>query len=288
MAFEKSYEIVKGPPPMEWDTYSRRLQGEWTTLLESLPDEAQVQRFLEQHPCLLPGAFGMMQAWGHYPFPGAVVTQPILNGLGERIPDFMWIATNSGEVYPTLIEIESPTKRAYRNDDVPTAELTQAMNQILEWKMWFGKPENMLVFMRHYGLPEFLRARKFHPLYILIYGRRKEIAERPQLAELRANAARQDEFIMSFDRLSPSYDARDMMCVSKRGAEYVAVSIPPTIQLGPLLAEAQAPIQEKESAAGRCSWASPERREFLARRFPYWDSWARAGARGVISIGDVE
>src|SRR4051812_38732175 len=104
---EKTYEIVSGAPPaMPWDDYGNRVMDEWRTLLssEDASKEKGLQAFLEQHPSLVPGAFASigLSGSGHSPFPGAVITQPPLHGLGTRTPDFMWIACDSTRLSPIL------------------------------------------------------------------------------------------------------------------------------------------------------------------------------------------
>jgi len=53
------YRTVRdAAPPWSWDEYESWLSKEWATLLEQDPTEPDVHRFLEQHPCLVPGGEG--------------------------------------------------------------------------------------------------------------------------------------------------------------------------------------------------------------------------------------
>src|ERR1017187_2614000 len=51
----------------------------------------------------VPGAFGLLQGPG--PLNYALISQPELKGVGEKRPDFLWIAFDSATIYPVLIEI---------------------------------------------------------------------------------------------------------------------------------------------------------------------------------------
>lgn len=292
--WETTYSMAKGaPPPMAWEQYSERVRQEWGKLLvgPGSHDERTIQRFLEQHPCLIPGAFSLPSPSGHWPFPPAVISQPVLQGLNTKIPDFLWIATDSAYLYPVLVEIEQPNKRWFRKDGVPHAELTQALDQLASWRAWFNKPENQSVFFEQYLIPPDMRRWKtFRPFYVLIYGRRSEFLSRPALVAKRGQMARSDEFYMTYDRLQPQIDTRQLICVRKTETRYIAVSVPATLELSPALAHERLVIQEKDKAIERNPWLSPERRKFLLERLPYWDNWARSGAADgtVISSGDRE
>jgi hypothetical protein len=74
----------------------------------------------------------------------------VLQGLGTKVPDFMWIAADSGTIYPILIEIESPRKRWFTNQGKPNFEFTQAHTQLATWKSWFDSPTNRQLFLEYY------------------------------------------------------------------------------------------------------------------------------------------
>lgn len=160
--------IKDAPPPMSWREYEELVRIKWNELLSSeTTDESKIHEFLEEHPSLLPGAFGPLGS-GHYPFPCAVISKPILQGIGLKIPDFLWIATDSKSVYPTLIELEVPTKRWFTKKGKQADALTEAYNQLAEWKAWFSKPQNISLFIEFYRFPDWLRGRTLKPLYILV------------------------------------------------------------------------------------------------------------------------
>jgi len=288
MTLDKTYEIIKDRPlPMSWEEYEKRLTQEWQTLLSSDPDEKEVQAFLEKHPCLLPGVFTMTITSGHYPFPNAVISQPPLSGIGEKIPDFMWFSTSSLEFQLVLIEIERPNKKLFTSGGNPTSYFTQAQTQLAHWRVWFENPTNQLVFNERFGTPHYLELRSFRLSLVLIYGRRNEFEGNPKLSKLRAGLVRHDEYLMSYDRLKPERKADGLFTAKLSENGFRAVAYPPTYVLSPGFANNYSIISGKEEAIDKCEWMSPERKEFIKSRFPYWEEWAKKKDRGVIA-GDIE
>src|SRR5262249_21186649 len=110
-----SYEIEKSRHgPLEWEEYEALLLKEWQDLLGMAPAQSEniFHKFLEQHPCMLPGAQAVFsRPSADYPFLCAAISQPVLPSYRHRSPDFMWIAGDSATNYPVLIEIEAPTKK---------------------------------------------------------------------------------------------------------------------------------------------------------------------------------
>jgi len=52
---------------------------------------------------------------------------------------------------------------------------------------------------------------------------------------------------------------------------YDALTVPPTLKWGPLCANDRARILNKEEAVQKNGLISPERKQFLLGRIPYWD-----------------
>lgn len=286
---ERTYKMTENPPqPMGWKEYEQKLRDAWNILLDSNPQEVKVQAFLEKHPCMIPGSSSMTMTSGHYPFPDAVISQPPLVGVGERIPDFMWLATSSLHFEPVLIEIERPDKKWFNSSGSPSADFTQAHNQLAQWKAWFDHPENRLVFYENFDVPHFIRQRKMRVSFVLIYGRRSEYEGNEPLNRIRAELARQDEYLMSFDRLTPSSDVQYLFTVKKISNSFRAIAYPPTYTLSSNLADRYSIINNKEEAIDACEWMTPERKDFLKSRFPYWENWAKQDHKGTICGGDRE
>jgi hypothetical protein len=293
MPLGRSYELKADvPPPMNWDEYERIISAKWQALLKSEDSKAErnVQEFLEQHPCMIPGPFGLIGTSGHSPWPAAMISHPILPGLSARIPDFMWIARTSDRVSPILIEIESPHKRWFTSAGMPRSELTQARDQITEWMIWFDKPQNVIQFREIYSVDRDLGS--LRPFFLLIYGRRAEANRSTALHAKRASMARPNELLMTYDRLMPQRGACQYLCVKINARGYRAITIPPTLRLGPNCADELALIRDKSEAADRSPYLSEGRRKFLTERFPYWDAWSQKASGSspfeIIDASDSE
>src|SRR5690349_1093429 len=107
--FRKTYEMHPNPPAaMSWEDYEARVTREWNALLNSAEgcDERNIHGFLARHPSLVP-----LAGTGKGPFPMALISQPPLVGIGQKIPDFLWILRDSLNLRPVFIEIESPCKQ---------------------------------------------------------------------------------------------------------------------------------------------------------------------------------
>ena len=289
----RTYELHPDPPSrMTWDEYEQRVVAEWAALLDSDEgcEEPSIHKFLVQHPSMIPGAHGIGPvASGHSPLPWAVLSESPLSGVGMKIPDFIWLALDSSNFTPVFIEIESPCKRWFTEAEVPTSELTQAVNQLAQWRAWLNRPENLAVFYTSFEIPDDIRTQlTFRPEFVLIYGRRREFDERPQLKRLRDQFSREDQEVMTFDRLRPDRECRYYLSATKRYGPYRALAVPATMAIGPSVARSLARIDRVAEAIQENAWISEERRRFLIGRIPYWNSWARNPDRGFVHAGDWE
>jgi hypothetical protein len=275
---------------ISWEEYEKHIKKEFNDLLINNPQEEKVfQNFFEKYPCMLPGAFGLLVESGHYPFNATVISQPELVGLSTKIPDFLWISCTSMTVYPVFIEIEAPHKEWFISSGQPSEKFIQAQNQLTEWNVWFSNPNHQMLFFDFYGVPSsFYKQRSIVPLYLLIYGRNSEFKKKPELNQKREHLQRDHEFYMTYDRLSPSYKASDLLCSYVKTAKYYAISVPATFQLGPNLAQYYSYINEKEQAVSNNNLISKERKEFLINRIPYWDLFGKSEQQGIINTGDFE
>jgi hypothetical protein len=281
------------PAGMNWTDYEVRVKREWTDLLNSQAgcDERTIHRFLENHPCFVPGVYSITGPSGHSPFPEALISEAPLVGIGRRIPDFIWLSKDSGNFSPVFIEIESPCKRWFTEAGVPHHDLTEAMNQLAEWQAWLNRPENVAVFYEHFQVPDYIRRTlNFRPEFVLIYGRRAEFDERPNLTRLRAQFERHGQAVMTFDRLAPARNCSDYICVTKTTERYRALTVPATLQLGPMFADCWSLFDNVADAIGSNRWITDERKAFLVERVAYWREWARDETRhpSIQSTGDWE
>ena len=281
------------PPPidaMEWDSYAIAVEDELQQLLRSEEcAEEKYQHFLELNPSLLPWGYGTFGGGHHGLIHGAVISQPRLPGLGGYKPDFLYIATDSAAIYAVLIEIESPCKPWFTQSGQPSSKLTQAMNQLREWKIWFEKPENETAFRRHYRVPSGapFDERRFLQKYYLIYGRRDDLTKSGRSGQ-RSMHEGPDEHFVSWDHLRPSLEYRDTITATLDRSGYRAISVPPTLRLGPHTARQHDSLAKKADVATTHPMMQAQRAKFLQSRWPYWDSWASLGNHGLIKSRDWE
>jgi hypothetical protein len=275
--FTMSYEFVKdGPRAMSWDEYSAAVRREWQSLLEREgTGEADFHEFLERHPCLIPGsdAFTGATGWDNpaSSINGFVVSKPPLPGISTLYPDFMWAPTDSQTQWLVLIEIEDPKKPWFTQKFQQRAELTQAVDQIAQWRGHLKKPENLPLFLRMYGIADF---RPIEFVFCLVYGRRHEVDNR--IARERRNSlvsGLDNVRWMTYDRLRPDEDARNLPCVKIDSHERLtAVAFPATTKIDIWSAVHWQRVSGKREAIMSSPYFSEARRNFLADRLDYWDS----------------
>ncbi len=290
MGLERTYKIEHGPAAVQMQEYAAEVEGAFRELLESDPSEPELQEFLERNPALVPGARTPGVPSGRSPLHEALITQPRLPGLKTKIPDFMWISSHSETWYPTLIEIERPGKRIFRSRGRLTADFTEARNQLAQWRVWFGEPENVQKLVAEYGIPDELTRRLSTALHmILIYGRRSEFVDDPVLSKLRGSLLPgRDEELVSYDRLRVDVDLRDCITVRCTGSgTYKAVAVPPVFTLGPSSAARLLQIEDMEPVI-RKSAIGESRKGFLIERLPYWRKWAASARHGFHAPSDRE
>ncbi|MFC4589338.1 DUF4263 domain-containing protein [Sphaerisporangium corydalis] len=289
------YRNPNRPQAVPWEVYEPWLIGQWRNLLQSNPPESLVQEFLEQHPSLLPGAADDVGRGHHGACWDAVITQPRLKGLGhDRIPDFMWVRSDTATVYVLCIEIEAPGKPWFITGGQSSAELTQALDQLLEWKVWFANPENMLTFRRSY-IPAELGYQRIETQFLLIYGRDSEFRhatsrhEHPdRLRRKRDFIPRDSEFLYTFDQLRPERDAQNCSTISGIQSEFRMVRMPPTIKTGESTKTLASEISEIESPLEVIPLIGEDRKRYLAQRWKYWRAEALGGqniSRGFVWSG---
>jgi len=283
-----TYQQERGPEALPFDQYAARLRDEFMPLLSRDPSESEVQEFLEHHPCLIPGAWTPGIKSGHYPLYRAVVSQPRLPSLKSRQPDFMWIAMHSGSWYPTLIEIERPSKQIFTKSGVPCAEFTEARNQLAQWRTWFNNPSNAQIFIEEYGVPQSIRQSRTMQLHtILVYGRREEFENNPELSKQRSSLlSTPDEELVSYDRLVVDHDLKDAITVRAEGSgQYRVVALPPVFCTSPQLADRLLHVRGFSAAIDANLEITKARAEFLKRRISYWREWAASPSSKILSHG---
>jgi hypothetical protein len=271
---------INAPRRMSWEEYGLLVQTEWTSLLDSADplDESLFQRFLETHPCLLPDSYATFGGGHNGTVHNGFISQPELPGFQRKQPDFMIVTHDSAAVMPILIEIEAPGKPWATANGVQSAKLTQAIDQLRQWKSWFSEPENVLQFRRAYAIDDSLmRFRQLEPKYVLIYGRRAEASAIEAFAKKRALLEGDDEVFMTYDRLAPGERNRGtlMLRVDRTGPDprLRVVTVPPTFTIDRWDAEEYSRLTGREEAIRRAPLIADERKAFLLRRTAYSDEY---------------
>lgn len=287
---QKKYKMIDDPPRIiGWDTYAIEIEDEYRELNIHADDESAFQRFFERNPSFMPGAFELFGTSGHYPYSQGLLSEPeIDNGLFRRIPDFIWLAQDSLNFTPILIEIEKPSKKTFTQSGVQTAEFSQALGQVLEWKAILKEPENILMFYKYFSIPDWVREKTFAPQFGLIYGRRSEYENNTQLRKKRAELTPDNVLLMSYDRLHPLADSRHLLCCKVKQGRYKVITIPPTYQYSPSTASNLKLMDGFCDAIPKMEKTSEERKEFLATRYSYWMEYGQLNNKGIINSSDVE
>ena len=136
------------------------------TLLQSHPQEPELQKFFEAKPERLCGSMYLMG--------NAVIRKlPIGNNF---VSDFVYVNPQSGRTRLYLVEIESSTKSIFNKDDSFTAEFYKALQQIKDWVRFCNNNQQAIR-----DILEPLRQTSGDQISsyiargILIYGRRAEL-----------------------------------------------------------------------------------------------------------------
>lgn len=290
--FERHYEIKKGPNGLSLEEYKSIVYEEFKTLLNDYSGEEKIfQSFFEENPLCMPGAFELIGASGHYPHNSALISHPKLGDLDMlRIPDFMWLAQDSSEFCPVLIEIEKPNKKLYNGSGQQTAEFSQAYGQIQEWKALLNKPNVIMDFYDYYEIPISLRNKNFNPQYCLIYGRRSEFENNEALNRKRSQLTNDDIILMSYDRvldLIQKCQGEFVTCnvVKKR---YKVIHISPTYKYRPGLVGDLSKLDCFTECIDNIKYISDERKRFLKERYSYWLDFGSSESKGIINTSDAE
>jgi hypothetical protein len=255
-------------------------------------EEADVQAFLERHPCMAPGPAGYWSGAGylgtHGPMHNLLFSQPPLPGIRRPIPDLMWINRDSEHISPVLIELESPYKPWFTKSGEQSSELTQALGQLATWQRWFSEPANAINFGSLYRIESrLLDSHVFAPLFLLVFGRRDDLERDTDLAKQRGFMKPAHVQWMTYDRLAPHNEASDAVCVRVHGRRFEVMSVSPTITLGPSNARSLLEVDGLREAINANSAIRPARRKFLLDRLSYWEDWARSDSH-FHGVGDRE
>ena len=110
-----------------WDVITRNEIAAFESALDGARRESDIQRFLEAHPLFLTQQIsGGSGAW--------VIPQKRLGA--EHVTDFMIGRKASGGLEWYAVELERPKAKMFTKTGNPSADLTHALRQISDWRVW--------------------------------------------------------------------------------------------------------------------------------------------------------
>ncbi len=282
--FERNYTIKDdAPATIEWSRYYSQVMDEYLELLENNSDsEKSFQDFFERNPSFIPGGLQLMGHTSHYPYMDTLISQPEIGIRDTRKPDFLWLAEDSIRFTPVFVEIEKPSKKMFTNSGTPSADFTQAKNQIDEWKYLLSQPDNIRAFYTQFSIPLDMQAKTFSPQYLLIYGRRNEYLGNDIRTGVRASNENNDFVIMSYDRLTPIADYMQFTTCKVSNGKYKILHIPPTFKYRPDRIDTLEEYKDFYEAIPRMDKTSDERKQFLRDRYSYWIDNCATIKKGLI------
>jgi transposase len=144
-----------------------------------------------------------------------------------RRPKASKLASDSDMAYPILVEIETPHSRWWHSSGEELhSDFSHAQGQLAEWRAWFHRGRNLAAFADYYELPPFFRNRRIVPRFVLVHGRRGETGENPARLAKRAELRREDERLMTFDRLIPDPRIAEFLSVTHSARGYELLRVP--------------------------------------------------------------
>jgi hypothetical protein len=171
-------------------------------VLDAASSEEEVQRFLEDHPLILPGLLDLH----HGPWDGIVVSKLPLGT--DYVTDFAFLTKDSQTVQITLIEIEHPARLIFTKKGEFTAAFNQAQQQLRDWRAWIRGREASVIDTFRPAIPSIgLFPRNYTLQTILVFGRRRELSRstkrQRRWESLASDAEPGRHRVMTFDRLIP-------------------------------------------------------------------------------------
>ncbi|MBI2661203.1 DUF4263 domain-containing protein, partial [Candidatus Woesearchaeota archaeon] len=165
--FWKKWQVRKSswdPQPKysvgpEKSEISASLLKEFETTINKASDENPIQEFLEKNPMFL--IFPLMGGHGRWCIPKQSLA-------GKYVTDFVIGEKSSIGFEWYGVELESPKAKHFSSNGKPTRELSNALNQIRQWRKFV---EDNIDFVRKYkqysglGLPDI---RPNFPCYVII------------------------------------------------------------------------------------------------------------------------
>lgn len=176
------------------------LRRKYRTYLNNASCETDMHYFFETNPIVLPGLYDLHNG----PVGDVIISKLQLSNEYET--DFAFISENSANAQITLIEIESPKIKIFReSDDMFTSNFNKALQQVRDWSLWVTQNSTyMKKIFREVYFRDVFRYQRVAPRVILVAGRRTEIQKNPR-REKRWSGINQEvepNVVMSYDRLA--------------------------------------------------------------------------------------
>lgn len=174
-------------------------EDELRDLIDQNRQEQEYQAFLERHSRFIPREF--VQNHGIH---GRLVLAKL--GMAKDYEsDFFYISNSSGDTNYVLIELEKPASRLFKANNDYHSDLLAGLNQIARWRTWFGNTSNRDAFvnstLRPLQMYDMIGNPVFIIKYVLVIGRRAEVAGNEFRRNLIASQERDDFKILSYDSL---------------------------------------------------------------------------------------
>jgi hypothetical protein len=176
------------------------LRKKYLEYLRQAKTEKEMQLFFETNPIVLPGLYARHNG----PLGNVVISK--LRLANEYETDFAFISEDSARIQVTLIEIESPTLKVFRDsDDQFVSAFNRAVQQMRDWTTWFdANPTYAKDLFREIYFRTLFKHRHVSTKVILIAGRREEIEKSPKREKRWAglNASIGQNEVITYDHLA--------------------------------------------------------------------------------------
>ena len=213
------YEVPDEEDRKYGDFEERNLRKKYQQYLRLAKTEKEMQVFLESNPIFLPGLYDR-----HNGPLGEVIISKLSLG-NDYVTDFAFLSVDSARIQITLIEIESPTAKIFRDSDSQfTASFNKAMQQMRDWMQWcHANQTHIKDILRDVYFGSVFRNQIVSTKVILVAGRRKDV-ERNSQREKRwsgLNASIVNNEVVTYDHLAFGmvanyYLLKNLICRPKR------------------------------------------------------------------------
>ena len=210
---------------MENDPRCAAIVETFRATVASATDEKPIQRFLEEHPFVLPHSATHV---------ARRVVIPQFPLIDRFVPDFAYIAYNSAGCWLRLIEIESPTKQIFREDNHFREPYRTALQQTSDWLDWCRTPENFAIIRRRLKplLDGTITPESLSVECVFVCGRRSELSS-PERKRRYRELVKQNDLhteIMTYDRMLDNMHAafwriEQIRCVRFHNEDSFAASL---------------------------------------------------------------